>query len=655
MNQDAATGFLITASVLLPGQIGKDEPSIRLARQDSLDEIVVNIGQTFLGLSIGCARCHDHKFDPVSQKDYYAMQAFIAGVEYADRELASESSDAADERRQKIAVLRKQLEETDFRLTDFQPQAGGEHLRPPVNATINVDRFVPVTARRLRFTILSTNSLEPCLDEVEVYNTAGRNIAASTAGTTVASSGDRVSPNRHELRFVNDSEYGNSRSWMSDEVGKGWIELTFAADEKIDRVVWGRDRQAKFFDRLATQYRIEISGSIGTTERTADEKSDWRIVADSSDRTPFDGSKNQPQSIGESGLTADQAQTVRELAETKASLQKSLTKLSERPMVFAGRFRTPDNIHRLHRGDPEQPREPVMPAVPAVFGEHSPGDTAEAERRQFLARWICSPENPLTARVMVNRIWQGHFGTGLVETSSDFGHMGTRPSHPELLDWLAQEFISSGWSIKHLHRLIVLSAVYRQASVSNPAAAAVDAGNRLLWSSPMRRMDAETIRDSMLQISGELNLKTGGPGFNLFAQRGGLSGFTPVESFPVEGLRRMIYAHKVRRERDSVFGAFDCPDAGQSTARRIRSTTPIQALNLLNSRFTLERANSLADRIQGEVGADPTRQADDLWQRVLCRDPDDTERRLAVETIRNHGLATVCRALLNSNEFLFIP
>ena len=215
--------------------------------------------------------------------------------------------------------------------------------------------------------------------------------------------------------------------------------------------------------------------------------------------------------------------------------------------------------------------------MPGALGDVTlANDAPEQSRRQALAGWIASPQNPLTARVMVNRIWQGHFGAGLVQTASDFGLNGIKPTHPELLDWLAQEFIRSGWSVKHLHRLIVLSATYRQASGTTPAASAQDADTRLLWRFPPRRLEAESIRDAILFVSGQLDLKMYGRGFNLFDQRGGLSGFTPVESFTGDGLRRMIYAHKVRRESEAVFGAFDCPDAGQSTASRRESTTPIQ-------------------------------------------------------------------------------
>jgi hypothetical protein len=256
---------------------------------------------------------------------------------------------------------------------------------------------------------------------------------------------------------------------------------------------------------------------------------------------------------------------------------------------------------------------------------------------------------------MVNRIWQGHFGIGLVDTPNDFGRNGTKPTHPELLDWLAGEFIRSGWSIKHMHRLIVLSATYRQSSQSDPVAAARDTDVRLLWRYPSRRLDGETIRDSMLTLSGRLNPAMGGPGFDLFDKRGGLSGFQPVESFKEAGLRRMIYAHKVRRERDPVFGAFDCPDAGQSTGRRRESTTPIQALNLFNSHFTIEQADAFAARVKADAGNDFRKQIGRAYQLAFNRDPQPEDVADAEPIVNEFGLTTLCRVLFNSNEFLFMP
>jgi hypothetical protein len=243
----------------------------------------------------------------------------------------------------------------------------------------------------------------------------------------------------------------------------------------------------------------------------------------------------------------------------------------------------------------------------------------------------------------------------LVETANDFGRNGTKPTHPELLDWLATEFIRSGWSIKHMQRLIVLSATYRQSARHDPAAAAQDADVRLLWRYPSRRLDGEAIRDSMLAVNGRLNLTMGGPGFDLFDKRGGLTGFQPVESFKEAGLRRMIYAHKVRRERDAVFGAFDCPDAGQSAGRRRESTTPIQALNLFNSRFTIEQAEAFATRVKSDAGDDLEKQLRRAYQLAFSRDPSPEEIADAEPIVKGFGLATLCRVLFNSNEFLFLP
>lgn len=646
MGEDAATGFLVTASVLLPAQIGQDEPSKRLARQDSVDEIVANIGQTFLGLSIGCARCHDHKFDPISAQDYYSMQAFVAGVEYGERELRSAQAAAA---REHIKQLKAQTDELDKQLLRFVALAKSGVQRPMVDPRENRDRFVPVKARRVRFTIRSTNRLEPCLDELEVFSTAGENVARNA---TVTVSGESFTANAHEQRFLNDGKYGNSSSWMSNEPGKGWAMVEFTREHEIDRVFWGRDRSGRYRDRLATSYAIEIADSTGI----------WKTVADSEDRVPYDDERRQPSEFSTKGLSDAEAAEAGKLHEKKRTLRAESQRLDAVQKVFAGTFRKPDDIHVLNRGDPEQPKEPVVPAVLSAFGDVKLAkDTPEQQRRRALAEWIASPQNPLTARVMVNRIWQGHFGTGLVETPSDFGRMGMKPTHPELLDWLAAEFIRSGWSLKHMHRLMVLSETYRQSdgglrrNESAQAALALDAEARLLWHFPARRLEAEAIRDAMLAVSGQLDLKMHGRGFDLFRERGGLSGFAPVETLTAENKRRMIYAHKVRREPEAVFGAFDCPDAGQSTAIRRSSTTPIQALNLFNSRFTLDTAAVFAARVQKEAGADLAAQITRAYQLALNRAPTPGERHEAEPAVREHGLSVLCRALFNSNEFLFLP
>ena len=455
--------------------------------------------------------------------------------------------------------------------------------------------------------------------------------------------------NRHDLKYLNDGEYGNSRSWMSNEKGGGWVEVAFAQAETIDRVIWGRDRQGKFQDRLATEYTIEVATGEGS----------WKTVADSSDRLAFDARDPTYEPLSIAGLSPDEAAEAKDLMQEREPLEERIETVAGQQKAFAGTFREPDVIHVLNRGDPEQPKDEVVPAVLRSLGSlELKKETEEQERRIALADWIASPDHPLTARVMVNRIWQGHFGVGLVETSSDFGRNGVRPTHPELLDWLAAEFIRSGWGGKHLHRMIVLSGSYSQTSAPLPRdarAVAIDADARLLWRFPARRLEAEAIRDSMLAVSGLLDVRMHGRGYDLFDKRGGLSGFKPVEKLTPENQRRMIYAHKVRRESEAVFGAFDCPDAGRSTSRRVESTTPIQALNLFNSPFTLQASEAFAGRARREAGPDPEPQIHRAYQLALNRPPAPPELAEARPVVNQHGLSSLCRALFNSNEFLFLP
>ena len=233
--------------------------------------------------------------------------------------------------------------------------------------------------------------------------------------------------------------------------------------------------------------------------------------------------------------------------------------------------------------------------------------------------------------------------------------MGNAPTHPQLLDWLASEFVRQGWSIKKLHRLILTSRTYMQANRPNAQATRIDADARLLWRYPPRRMEAEAIRDSMLFVAGKLNLKTGGRGFDFFNQRGGLSDYHPKETFEADGWRRMIYAHKVRMQAVDIFGAFDCPDAGQMKPRRTRSITPEQSLSLLNSPFVNRQSGFFALRVRREVGEDPNLQVKHSFRLATSRDPNPRELAALTALAQQHGLEQVCRVLFNTSLFLMIP
>ena len=303
-------------------------------------------------------------------------------------------------------------------------------------------------------------------------------------------------------------------------------------------------------------------------------------------------------------------------------------------------------------------REQVNPGGIAVFASLDLSrDAPEQRRRLALADWIASEENPLTARVLVNRLWQFHFGTGIVDTPSDFGRsMARRPRIRNCSTGSPPEFMASGWSIKHMHRLLLHSAIWKQANRPRPEAMQVDAASRLLWRFPPRRLEAEGIRDSILAVSGTLDRDAmGGPGFSAFeVVAENVRHYHPKKTYGPEDWRRMIYMTKVRQEKDNVFGAFDCPDASQVVPKRSRSTTPLQALNLFNSPFLLQQAAILAERLEREAG-DPAAQVERGWQICFQRSPDESILADSVDFIEREGLEQFARILLNANEFVFIP
>ncbi|MFM1767580.1 MAG: hypothetical protein RJA22_109 [Verrucomicrobiota bacterium] len=653
LGTDEATGFLVAGAwdqVKSP-----DVVLTRNQRADELHDMVGVTGTAFLGLTLGCARCHDHKFDPVPQDDYYAVKAVFEGVQHAERPRRDPEA-AAREERQRAAGRR--LAEVEQALAEFEPpaQAGPgidtNRLRAPVHPRLNTERFDPVTARRLRFTVEATTDAEPCLDELEAYGPGStNNLALATRGVKTAASSVYPNSTIHRLEHINDGQLGNSRSWISNERGRGWVELQFPAPVTLHRLVWGRDREQRFQDRLPTRYRIEVDDGAGA----------WRTVASSADRQPY-ARGAAPVAMITHHLAPGQARQAAALAAERQRLADSLRQLKARPMVYAGEFKAPPPTHRFHRGDPMHPGPVVAPGTLtfAAFRAGAPStlatNTPEQERRLALARWIASPANPLTARVLVNRLWQHHVGEGLVATPSDFGRHGARPTHPELLDWLAGELIRGGWRMKPIHRLIVTSATYRQAADARTSGRDVaDPDNRLLWRMNAHRLDAECIRDSILAVGGRLDLRMGGPGWSPFVPNDNyVRVYTPKDTFGSNDFRRMIYATVVRQRPDGVFGAFDCPDAGQPAARRTRSTTPLQALNLWNSGFMGQAAGFLAERLEREAGAGAEAQARRGFALAFQRAPDAAELAAAAALIRAEGLPAFCRALFNANEFVYV-
>ncbi|MEQ1861353.1 MAG: DUF1553 domain-containing protein [Chthoniobacteraceae bacterium] len=545
-------------------------------------------------------------------------------------------------------------------------------LRAPVSHRANEEVFDVFEAKFVRFTITAASSGEPCIDELEVFAAdAPKNIALGSAGAKATASGVYASGAnaKHRLEHINDGRFGNDFSWISNAKGAGWVQIEFAKPQRINRIAWSRDRgDAKkgrvFEDRLPLAYRIEASLDGNA----------WHPIASSLDRLPTEFRQRIKSIPTLSNLPREHVAEVGVVAAKRAKLLDEISALTTFPSIYAGKFETPGATFRLHRGDAMQPKEEVAPGALSEFGGgwRLPNDAPDQERRLALAKWIASPENPLTARVMVNRIWHYHFGRGLVDTPSDFGINGGKPTHPELIDWLASEFIARGWSVKAMHRLICTSETYRQSSnaergtrnaeraTASPVSAlrsplSVDADARLLWRFPPRRLEAEALRDSILAVTGKLDLTMGGPGFDLFEPNDNyVKVYVPLAEPGPETWRRMVYQAKPRMQLENVFGAFDIPDAGQVAPRRTSSTTALQALNLLNSPFLLQQSKFLAERLVEDAGNDPAAQVRRACALAYGHSlPPDAEA-AAVKFIAAEGLPAFCRALLNSSEFLYM-
>ncbi len=638
----ASTGFLVGGTHDIVGN--QTEQGMRQQRADDLDDMITAVGTTFLGLTIQCARCHDHKFDPITQRDYYGLQALLAGVRHGEQAV---EPPGGEERRREASAVAAEIAAIDRKLDESEPiadPASDQPRRPMVDPRRNVDRFPPIRSRAIRFTILATNNnIEPCIDELEVFTKgpdgSARNVALGTAGGKASASSEYPNSPIHRIVNLNDGRHGNSRSWISRSPGRGVVTITWPKPATIDRVVWGRDREGTYRDRLATHYLIEAAVEPGG----------WRVVATSGDR---------PSYVESAANLAEGSPERAEWMKRREELRVRLASLGGTVKVFAGTFDRPGPTHLLVRGDPMRPGAEVVPSGVAsvrpklVLNVSAP----ESTRRESLARWIANPENPLPARVMVNRLWHYHFGRGIVSTPGDFGYNGAPPSHPELLDWLAYTYIQNGWHLKPLQRMIVLSSTYRQSGRLDAKGEAVDREDRLLWRVSPRRLEAESIRDAILATSGRLDPRMGGPGYNIWEKNSNyVAVYKPRDELGPDAFRRMVYQFKPRSQQDPTFGAFDCPDAALVAPRRNVSTTALQALNLLNSGFVIRQSESFADRLRSEAGADPTAQADRGFRLAFGRPPAAEERQAAARLIASYGTPAFCRALYNANEFVYVP
>ncbi len=639
-----------------------------VSRVNALDDMIRATGEAFLGMTVGCARCHDHKFDPITQQDYYRFHATLAGVVHGSRVIATpaEKRDHAAKlaplhtRRTRLLAERgKLVEAVNRRAETGARELEAKWVRPAPDPTLTEDRFQPTRARHVRLTVLARDdrpdsTIDFGIDEFEVWTAGGqsRNVAlAANGGQAEGASRKAEDFDAYSAKLTIDGEYG--AAWVA---AGPTLTITLARPETIGRVVFSANRNTTAaLDRprrgFAGEYLLETS---------LDGKQ-WLTVAGSFDRQPANPAL-RARRLFEAAVTEGERSRLADLAAELASVDRDLAAVPPLLSWWVGRLEKADGPFFVFPGG-----DPLKKADPVAFGSLSfladvvkgyelPSDAPEAKRRLALARWIVAPDNPLTPRVLANRLWHYHFGTGIVDTPSDFGFMGGKPTHPELLDWLARQVRVHGWRLKPLHRLIVTSQTYQQSSRYRAEAAAVDGDSRLLWRFPPRRLSGEEMRDAMLAVAGKLDRRMGGPGFRLYRYlEDNVATYVPLDSPGPETYRRAVYHQNARAAHVDLLSEFDCPDPAGAAPRRAQTITPLQALTLLNHRFTLDMAEALAERLQRDSGAengpDQVRRAFTL---AYSRLPTAEELARAEQLIQAHGLRAFCRAVLNASEFLYL-
>jgi mono/diheme cytochrome c family protein len=533
-----ATGFL---------RVGPEAGADELNRLDELDDLITTTSLSLMGVTVGCARCHDHKFDPIAQKDYYRMQAVFYST-----------------------------------VRDWQPLAEEEE--------IEANR-----AERARYAA----KLDPLYEAKKALEAPFH-------------------------RTLMDAEIATLPEYLQE--------------------AWNTPEEERTEGQQLNVIQIESSLQVDSLRGSISEDDVLEIM------TP-------------------------NVALAHAAVKAEISRLeAERPerlpaaRVIGEEGREPEPSYFLHRGSPGSPGSEMTPGVLSVAwrGEwdfpEPPEDADSSWRRKAFAEWLVHPDNPLTARVMVNRLWQHHFGEGIVRTPNNFGRMGQPPTHPALLDWLAVEFVESGWSIKHMHRLMLTSRTYRGSSLDDPAAFEIDPLNRYLWRMPRIRLEAEIIRDAILATAGTLDPTVGGPSIFPYIDPDLFEASTKRDwpGMPDDDpstWRRSLYVFSKRSIRYPMFETFDQPGLVSSVGRRNRTTIAPQALILMNNPMITFQAEQFAERIRAEAGDDVEAQVTRAVEVALGRPPRPAELGNGVEFVSENadGLTSFCHLLFNLNEFLYRP
>jgi hypothetical protein len=639
-----APGFLSAGPWDLIGHMEVPEDKIdgKVARHLDRDDMVMATMNVFCSLTVQCAQCHDHKVDPVTMEDYYSLQAVFSALDRADREYDLDNE---------VAVNRSRLKEDLRRAEEELKALGGPEkglgYHSEVAKAQNVEKWVQVDLGRV------VSIAQVTLKGAKEYGFE-----------------DFGFPHRFRIE-VSEVEDFQDKVILRDETAED-----FARPGNIPVVIEGEGTRGRYVRVVAT--KLWSRRKVG--EALSD---DWifalggmKVEAEGKVKpltgvTALDSIEAMPRWGKANLVSRDDPKREALLDEVKRN-QEALQALPAPKLAyvatvhhgtgnFVGRGSQggkPREVRVLDRGDVTRPLEPVQPGtVPGIVGECGsfdlPENHSEGERRVALANWVVHRENGLTWRSIVNRVWQGHFGMGLVETANDFGRLGGEPSHPELLDWLAVEFRDSGGSLKELHRLIVTSATYKQESEGDLVNESRDGSNRFLWKQNRRRLEAESIRDAVLIAAGKMDFRMGGPSFKDFViekpEHSPHYLYEKADPNDEATHRRSVYRFLVRSQPQPLMEALDCADPSLLVEKRGETTTALQALAMMNSPFVVTMAEHFARRVEREndvVGV--------AVEIALGRDATDEEREVLIGYAGAHGVAAMCRVIFNLSEFGYV-
>jgi hypothetical protein len=710
-----ATGFIAAGPWDYVGHVELREGTVdkKITRNLDRDDMVMSTMATFASLTVHCARCHEHKFDPISQEDYYSLQAVFAGVERADRPYNVEPE--IHQKRRRLSLERGSLQSSmDTWLARLDKLSSPaltaldetlESLREEIEelraAKSPSDGYQSHSATEQQ----TTKWIQVDLGEVRNIETVRLVPAVPTNDAPVPGFGFPV---RFKIEASNDPEFGASIILLDQTGADHTVRTDRAFQFDVDDIearyiritatkLWKNQEQFVFalaeVEILSDKKNIARGAKVSSLDSINAGRWHMRFLTDGFGSRRRMGSSLESGEIAEnlerveaevaateSGrknellgmLSASEREDFSALETALAGVRARLSELPKNATVYAaakefesiGLFSAPESmreIHLLHRGEVNQPRDAVTPGtvgcitqLPSRF-DLSDGHE-EGARRAALAHWITDEANPLTWRSIVNRVWHYHFGQGIVSTPNDFGRMGAPPTHRALLDWLATEFLESGQSLKALHRMIVTSSTYRQASSYNAEHAQLDSSNRYLWRMNRRQLDAEALRDTVLYISGTLDLTMGGPGFDTFVYEDDHSPrylYADLDPNERSAYRRSVYRFIVRSVPDPFMTSLDCANPSQSVPVRNQTLTAIQALAFLNNPMVVRQARYLAERVES-LANNEAAQLDLLYRLSLNRPPTPYELDVLLPYIKEHGMPAACRLILNTNEFVYV-